>query len=679
MRLLQVMMVALLAVFADDAAATEPLLVASPLAEPAFRLDASCPGGYGGYLGTQEVCADVTLAGLAAAIAERGANEVVLLTSTPDGKTLYRVGPERAPLISLAGVDRGGESLTIRGQVGADGAPLVWLKGLDLVDTLCDPALVTDEAACRTGAVPAEPPSEASWDGRYELGSLAVIEDARAARDGGAAADFVGVAGAPRAYCVVLREAAGIVLGDLGFEDCWLVAALAVDSHDITLRNSTIHGSTFGLLAIATAGRTALSHSFVVEGNRWLQTPAAYLEAVPCAAPNFDLGCAVDLWDEIPWGVVHHHLWRPLNGALFASFNIAGNVLFADNTLERAFNGIRLWSAVEGSGRNVEIRGNTFRYIRDNPVEAEGRAENWIVKQNVFQDAHAWISTDGVAGGTLFIFGNRGWHDPGVLPGQRCRDDVDWSLSPQFRGLAGQQGHYAAVDESEDPAAVECQGHLRGVVLKTGDDARSGFPYLRSIAIFNNSWATRWPLFSSKHASPLVSFNNLIKFEGCGLDGPMDCRQIPFPAEFCGPDDPSTRGGASMRQFWTDDHSTLVADCFSLTPGPSEIDPKAGETHEAAHVFCRDVVNRSFGGFPYGPGICSPFVLNGPLFDTVVADAHLLATVASCRPRLADGTVVPDCDPRVRREQVVGALQLDGQLFDMAIPGAGYLGKDFAP
>ena len=37
MRLLQVMMVALLAVFADDAAATEPLLVASPLAEPAFR------------------------------------------------------------------------------------------------------------------------------------------------------------------------------------------------------------------------------------------------------------------------------------------------------------------------------------------------------------------------------------------------------------------------------------------------------------------------------------------------------------------------------------------------------------------------------------------------------------------------------------------------------------------
>jgi hypothetical protein len=27
----------------------------------------------------------------------------------------------------------------------------------------------------------------------------------------------------------------------------------------------------------------------------------------------------------------------------------------------------------------------------------------------------------------------------------------------------------------------------------------------------------------------------------------------------------------------------------------------------------------------------------------------------------------------------VGALQRDDQLFDMAIPGAGYLGKDFQP
>ena len=478
---------------------------------------------------------------------------------------------------------------------------------------------------------------------------------------------------ARRASCCA--RVAGVSLRNLGFEDCWLVAVLAVDLHDISLEGSTLHGSTFGLLAVATAGRTALSHGFVVQENRWLQTPAAYREATPCAAPHLDLGCAVDLWDELPWGVVHHHLWRPLNGALFASFNIAGNVLFAGNTIERAFNGIRMWSAVEGSGRNVEIRNNLFRFIRDNPVEAEGRAENWIVKHNVFQNAHGWISTDGVAGGTLYVFGNRGWHDAGVLPGSRCRDAVDWSLSPQFRGLAGEAGRYAPVDESDDPGAVECLGHLRGVVLKTGDDSRSGFPYLRSIAIFNNSWATRWPLFSSKHASPLVHFNNLIEFEGCGPDGPLDCREIPFSPDFCGPGDSRTRGGVALRQFWTDDRSTLVADCFTLTPGPAEPDPEAAETYPAQHRFCHDVFNRSFAGFPYGEERCAAIV-QPDSFAAVEGAPKLASLVEGCAPSLAEGTVLPDCS---RPGPPVGASGAGGKLFDIVVPGAGYLGKDFKP
>ncbi|HKY95144.1 MAG TPA: hypothetical protein VJL84_07545, partial [Kiloniellales bacterium] len=546
MRPILVLAVLLLCIPWREVGAAERLLVAHDLAVPPFQRDeARCGGAYLGYLGSEPSCADLTLRELATApgVADGSVDEIVLLRSAPGGETLFLVGGDQQPLLELAGLQRAGFSLLIRGQVNEIGEPLVWLRGLDLVDALCDPALVLDEGACRAGAVGGESVSANPWDGRYELGSLALVEEARVARRSGPAADFAGVAAAPRATCIVLRDVSNITLRDLGFEDCWLVGVLAVDSRDVTLEASTIHGSTFGFLAVATAGRTALSHGFVIQANRWLQTPAAYREATPCAAPHLDLGCIVDLWDELPWGVVHHHLWRPLNGALFASFNIAGNVLFADNTIERAFNGIRMWNAAEGSGRNVEVRGNVFRFIRDNPVEAEGRAENWIVKHNVFQNAHAWISTDGVAGGTLYVFGNRGWHDPGELPGSRCRDDVDWSLSPQFRGLAGEAGRYAAVDESGDPGAVKCLGHLRGVVLKTGDDSRSGFPYLRSIAIFNNSWATRWPLFSSKHASPLVHFNNLIAFQGCGSEGPLDCRQIPFGQAFCGPDDPRTRGG----------------------------------------------------------------------------------------------------------------------------------------
>ena len=666
-----------------DAAAKTLLFAAHGAAEPPFAEDAGrCGAGSGhvGYLGGQAVCADLLLGRLdeGARAALAAASELVLLTSQPGQRTFYRAQPDEGPLLLLEDLAREAQSLTIRGQLDAAGQPLIWLRGRALVDTLCDPRRVADEAACRAG-LPTPVAAEEPWAGRYELSSLALVEEAAAVRTaGGDAVPYDGVTeGGPQAPCIVLRRVSGIVLTELGFEDCWLVAVLAVDAQAVTLSRSRLHGSTFGLLAVATTGQTPAVHDFVVTGNHWIQTPAGYrTDAEPCASPHLDLGCAVDLWDELPWGVVHHHLWRPLNGALFAGYDIAGNVLFADNLVERAFNGIRLWSQVPGSGRNVEVRGNVFRFVRDNPIEPEGRAEGWIVKHNVFENAHAWISTDGVAGGWLFVFGNRGWHDPGEIPGGRCRADVDWALSPQFRGLAGDAGRWQAVDESGDPGAVECQGHLRGVVLKTGDDNRRGFPYLAGIAVFNNSWTTRWPLFSSKHASPLVHFNNLVAFAGCGLDGPLHCRQIPFPASFCGPGDAKTRGGASLRQFWTDDRSTLVADCFTLTPGPAEPDAKAAESRAAAHLFCRDAFNRSFADFPYAADICAPLFLGDEPFAADGEAPRLRSSIAGCRPRLMDESVLPDCSGA---GPAVGALDQDGRLFDMDIPGAGYLGQAFRP
>ena len=90
----------------------------------------------------------------------------------------------------------------------------------------------------------------------------------------------------------------------------------------------------------------------------------------------------------------------------------------------------------------MNVSGNTFRFIRDNPIEPEDQAQEWIVKHNLFENAHAWISTDGVSGSGLYVFGNRGTYDPDDMPGTKCSDAVDWADSPFFEGFAGDRGRY---------------------------------------------------------------------------------------------------------------------------------------------------------------------------------------------------------------------------------------------
>ncbi len=685
MRFLTFLLV-LVTALSSASASARVLHAAFDRAEPPFERDESLcgrgPGGaYIGYVQTAQVCADILIDGIRreAGLVDGSVDEVVLLTSRPLARTLYQVGVDRRAILPIGNlIRRTGDPLTIRGQRGSDGTHLVWLKGLDLIDTICDPDRVLDQEACRANRTvdssddPAEP-----WAGRYELTSLALVEEAELARAIELAEHSRVTQHGPRHYCVRLRHVSGIVLADLGFEDCWLSAVAAVNSRNVTVRGARIHGSTFGMLAIATDGMASGAHSYILAGNHWIQSPAAYRpDPEPCTNPHLDLGCAVDVWDDLPWGITHHHLWRPLNGALFAAYNIAGNVLIENNLLERAYNGIRVISNVPGTGRNVEIRGNRFRFLRDNPVEPEGRADAWIVKHNVFENAHAWISTDGVDGGSLYVFGNRGWYDPAKMPGQRCREDIEWAQSPRLSAMAGDAGRYVLVDTSYDPSSAECLGHIRGVILKTGDKRKAGFPYLHRISIFNNSWRTRSPLFSSKHASPLSHFNNAIVFTGCGLEGPLHCRQIPAPPKYCQAGNKGTRGRVGLKQVWTRDRGALVADCFSMTPGPAEPDERASETRAVEHAFCRDAFNRAFDGVPYGAGDCAPVFRPELLAAAGGEDLTPTEPIPGCRPRLADGAVFADCDGAGPQ---VGALQADGNLFDMEIPGAGFLGADFRP
>jgi hypothetical protein len=658
------------------------LFLAHQEAEPAFEQDPEAcgegaGGGLVGYAGAVRVCADELAGSLrdTEALLDGEVHEIVLLTSRPNARTTYRVDAERRPILALANlVRRTGQPLAVRGQLGPDRRPLVWFRGLDLVDTLCDPARVLDEAACREGRPQGRHDATVEpWEQRYELTSLALVEEAeiaRALREPERLLAKITEHG-PHSHCVRLRHVAGIILSDLGFEDCWLSAALVVNSRDVTLERSVIHGSTFGMLVVATSGMEADVHTFRLRETHWLQSPAAYrADRSACAAPERDLSCAVDVWDQLPWGITHHHIWRPLNGALFGAYNVAGNVLFENNVVERAYNGFRMISERPGTGRNIEIRGNRFRLVRDNAVEPEGRGDGWVIKHNAFENVHAWISTEGVEGGSMFIFGNVARLDPELMPGVGCSDEVHWASSPRFTGLAGGEGRYLLIDTSYDPSSVECRGHQRGVVIKTGDDRKAGFPYFRRISIFNNTWETRSPLFSGKHASPLSHFNNLVAFRGCGLDGPWHCRQIPAPIEYCSPGNERTRGRAGLDQLWTEDGGALVADCFSFMPGPAVPDERAKEVRDVAHVFCRDAFNRAFPATMYGEGECAP------VFDTDIALDAAASGIEGCAARVTSDGAYPDC---TAGKIAVGAVQQDGSLLDLRIPGAGFLGDQFRP
>jgi hypothetical protein len=127
--------------------------------------------------------------------------------------------------------------------------------------------------------------------------------------------------------------------------------------------------------------------------------------ATPCTPHGVGgyWNCPVSIWNQVPWGVTHHFFWSSLNGALFGSKDIAGNVKISGNHVIDAYNGFRarmnatcLADPACRTRVNVgfEITDNVFERIRDNPVEPEGHAAYWIVKHNTFVDVHAAISTD---------------------------------------------------------------------------------------------------------------------------------------------------------------------------------------------------------------------------------------------------------------------------------------------
>jgi hypothetical protein len=456
-----------------------------------------------------------------------------------------------------------------------------------------------------------------------------------------------------RLHCFLLWESSHVDFIDMGFRDCWYAAVASYASTDITLKSSVIEGSTWGFLAVARRDTPQTAHSFEVTGNLWKQSPSSYRQSSPSCDIRKDWDCPASVYADIPWGISHHHFWSPLNGALFRSKDILGNVRFANNYVYDAYNGIRAtissscYDKAECRDRTnlgFEITGNVFKNIRDNPIEPEGHAAYWIVKRNMFINVHAAVSTDGVSGHDVLVFGNI-FALVGV-PGSNCRNE-GWVGSRQFLAKRG-GGRWSTESAEGDEAA--CATHRFGTALKLGADDDE--PLLDRVLFFNNSLLTRSPLFRGSPGPAITSYNNAVTFIGCGPDGDVSCKQ---------------EIDCSEDALWTEDRRALFADCFPMRDKDGRpvahrmrsnfydrsLGPKAAEIDEERV----QAPVRFDGSIPSG-------MVTGPEIEKIFAiEPESTLAHAGCHLRYLNGDLT--C---TGTGAVVGAMLPGGQRFDLELP-----------
>ena len=461
-----------------------------------------------------------------------------------------------------------------------------------------------------------------------------------------------------RANCLLLWHAAFVEIADLGFRECWIAAIATYASSNIILRDSVIDGSLFAFLAVARQGVPESAHTFEIVGNLWRQSPSTYRSsASPCDAPN-DWSCPVDIWAGVPWAVMHHYFWSPLNGGIFTGKDVLGNVRISGNRVINAFNAIRVRLSEkcledarcrERANAGFEIVDNSLEKIRDNSIEPESHAKYWIVKHNTFIDGYAPISADGVNGHDFLVFGNI--FDFDEPPGNKCQD-AGWAGSRQFVLTLGGGGHWSK-DAAEGDGA-SCSTHTLGTIIKMGepdDDPTS--PLLDHILFFNNSLRTRSPLFRGMPGPPIISYNNAVEFIGCGTTGPLSCRQSRDI-------DPTCVGG----DIWTQDHQSIIAECFPIVDGRGQ---------RLAHSMRSNAYNRAPGPELDGidkDSVVAPLNFVRPASPTREAEIKAFAihsgdTLANghCRVGYVNGDI--DC---VGNSGTIGALLPDGKWFDLDVP-----------
>lgn len=216
-----------------------------------------------------------------------------------------------------------------------------------------------------------------------------------------------------------------VVLKGLKFDQCWPVA-LDLNS----CQNIAILDCTFGASTIAIGANGIDTRDIWIERCCFTQTPPRHL------------------WDEVKWDQVHgsyensdaggvvKHDQRQFDGDFFRAWNIAGNVTIRDCDIVDAFNGIHFFNSVDDvlpgddrsavsfnngrrSASNVLIENNRFVRVRDNCIEPEDHAWNWVVRSNTFDNCYAPYSFELKRAGWFYIYDNHHWLDELATVGSR--------------------------------------------------------------------------------------------------------------------------------------------------------------------------------------------------------------------------------------------------------------------
>jgi hypothetical protein len=195
---------------------------------------------------------------------------------------------------------------------------------------------------------------------------------------------------------VKIVDSEGIVLENVTIQNVWPTAIFIGDSSEVVLRRLNLHGGTYAIFA-----RGAKARKIVAERCAWTGDVA--------------------LWDGVLWKDAHAPPFprRELDGDFFRSVDIGGEVVVRHNMIQHVFNGVHLF-ATSNKGvtldndpvnRDVWVYENTFAFVRDNVVEAEGYARNWWIFGNRVYNGHKWFAFEDAAGGYWYLFANVGWFD----------------------------------------------------------------------------------------------------------------------------------------------------------------------------------------------------------------------------------------------------------------------------
>ncbi len=216
---------------------------------------------------------------------------------------------------------------------------------------------------------------------------------------------------------VVLHGCQFVVLRGFKFDDCWPAALYLNDC-----QHTVILDCDFGACTQAIGANGVDTRDIWVERCTFNQTRKN------------------QLWDEIEWNQVHGSFenaakggvvpsdHRHLDGDFFRAWNIAGNVTIRDCDISDAFNGIHFFNSLDDlpadtdrsgvrfnnarrASVNVLIENNRFTNVRDNCIEPEDHAWNWVVRSNTFKDCLAPYSFELKRAGWFYIYDNHHWFE----------------------------------------------------------------------------------------------------------------------------------------------------------------------------------------------------------------------------------------------------------------------------